>query len=166
MYSYIAYPTGLQVAETLIKKHPCLTEPGSRNGWIGWMYCLKYKMGNYRSKLRNPGYPEVTCNSLKNKRPGERKPAQNVKKAHKGEVTCLPCCPSGESNEQQEEQRLKILSELKKRERSTICEFMSITFAHTRQDVVSLQLSIRGFKERWPALFDMSQVRRKISKTV
>lgn len=56
MYSHTAYPTGLQVgqvAQALVKKRPCLTEPGSRNGWIGWMYSLKYKMGNYRSKLRN-----------------------------------------------------------------------------------------------------------------
>lgn len=46
MYSHTAYPTGLQVgqvAEALVKKHPCLTE---LNGWIGWMYSLKYKMGN------------------------------------------------------------------------------------------------------------------------
>ncbi|KAK0152289.1 hypothetical protein N1851_006338 [Merluccius polli] len=121
MYSYTAYPTGLQVgqvAEALVQKHPCLTEPGSRNGWIGWMYCLKYKMGNYRSKLRNLGFPEVTCNSLKNKRPGERKPAQNVKKARKGEVMYLPHYPSGESSEHQEQKRLEILSELKKREGS------------------------------------------------
>lgn len=83
MYSHTAYPKGLQVGqvtEALVKKHPCLTDPGSRNGWIGWMYSLKYMMGNYRLKLRNLGFSEVTCNSLKNKRPGERKPAQNVKK--------------------------------------------------------------------------------------
>lgn len=165
MYSYTAYPTGLQVgqvAEALVQKHPCLTEPGSRNGWIGWMYSLKYKMGNYRSKLRNLGFPEVTCNSLKNKRPGERKPAQNVKKARKGEVMYLPHYPSGESTERQEAQRLTILSELKKRERVTVSELMSNTFAHRRHDVVSLQLSIREIQERWPALFDMSQVRLKI----
>lgn len=37
MYSYTAYPTGLQVgqvADALVQKHPCQTEPGSRNGWI------------------------------------------------------------------------------------------------------------------------------------
>lgn len=161
MYSYTAYPTGLQVgqaAEALVPKHSCLTEPGSRNRWIGWMYCLKYKMGNYRSKLRNLGFPEVTCNALKNKRPGERKPAQNVKKARKGEVMYLPHYPSGESSEQQEQQRFTILSELKKRERATVSELMSKPFAHRRQDVVSLQLSIKEIKERWPALFDMSQV--------
>lgn len=73
-------------------------------------------MGNYRSKLRNLGFPEVTCNSLKNKQPGERKPAQNVKKAWKGEVIDLPHYPSGESTEHQEKQRLHILSELKKKD--------------------------------------------------
>ena len=162
MYGHTAYPTGLQVAEVaeaLVKKHPCLTETGSRNGWIGWMYSLKYKMGNYRSTLRTLGFPEVTCNSLKNKRPGERKPAQNVKKARKGEVIYLPNYPSGESSENQEQLRIQILSELKKRDGSTtIRELMSNTFVHRRHDVVSLQLSIRDIKERWPALFDMSQV--------
>ena len=164
MYSYTAYPTGLQVgqiAEALVQKHTCLTEPGSHNRWIGWMYSLKYKMGNYRSKLRNLGFPEVTCNSLKNKRPGERKPAQNVKKARKGEVIYLPHYPSGENSEQQEQQRLKILSELKKKERATVSALMSNTFAHRRPDVVSLQLSITKIKERWPALFDAPQVRKK-----
>lgn len=80
MYSYTPYPTGLQiseVAEALVKKHPCLTELGSRNGWIGWMYRLKYKMGNYRSKLRSLGFPEVACNSLKNKRQNDKTPAKN-----------------------------------------------------------------------------------------
>ena len=35
MYSYTAYTIGLQiseVAEALVKKQPCLTEPGSHNG--------------------------------------------------------------------------------------------------------------------------------------
>uniref|UniRef100_A0AAR2L1H0 C2H2-type domain-containing protein n=1 Tax=Pygocentrus nattereri TaxID=42514 RepID=A0AAR2L1H0_PYGNA len=165
MYSYTAYPTGLQVGEVakaLVKKHPCLIEPGSRNGWIGWMYSLKYKMGNYRSKLRNLGFPEVACNSLNNKRPGERKPAQNVKKARKGEVKYLPHYPSGENGEHQEQQRLKILSEIKKRERTTINQLMSKTFAHRRQDVVTLQLSVKEIKDRWPALLDVSQVRKTI----
>lgn len=161
IYSHTAYPTSLQigeVAEALVKTHPCLTEPGSRNGWIGWMHRLKHKMGNYRTKLRNLGFPDVTCNSLKNKRPGERKPAQNIKKARKGEVVYLPLYPSGESMEEQEQQRLQILSELKKRDgTTTIKQLMSNTLAHRRHDVVTLQLSIKEIKERWPALFDESQ---------
>ncbi|KAJ7986819.1 hypothetical protein DPEC_G00332350 [Dallia pectoralis] len=34
---------------------------------------------------------------------------------------------------------------------------MSNTFVHRRHDVVSLQLSLKEIKERWPALFDVSQ---------
>lgn len=80
MYCYTPYPTGLQigeVADALVRKHPCLTERGSRNGWLGWMYSLKYKMRNYRAKLRNLEFPEVTCNALKNKRPNEICPNEN-----------------------------------------------------------------------------------------
>uniref|UniRef100_A0A8C6MI90 Uncharacterized LOC107385540 n=1 Tax=Nothobranchius furzeri TaxID=105023 RepID=A0A8C6MI90_NOTFU len=167
MYSYTPYPTGLrvgQVAEALVKKHPCLTEPGSCNGWNGWMYSLKYKMGNYRTKLRKLGFPEVTCNSLSNKRPGERKPAQKVKKARKGEVKYLPHYPLGETAEHQEQQRLKILSELKKQEKTTINQLMSSTFAHRRRDVVSLQLNVKEIKDRWPALFNVSQINAEFKR--
>ncbi|KAL7866042.1 hypothetical protein SRHO_G00112890 [Serrasalmus rhombeus] len=64
----------------------------------------------------------------------------------------------GENGEHQEQQRLKILSEIKKRERATINQLMSKTFAHRRQDVVTLQLSVKEIKDRWPALLDVSQV--------
>lgn len=52
MYQYKAYPENVHVctvAEALIKKHPCLKEPGSFNGCYGWKQRLKYKMGNYRT---------------------------------------------------------------------------------------------------------------------
>ncbi|KAG9266122.1 hypothetical protein AMEX_G20625 [Astyanax mexicanus] len=161
MYSYTAYPTGLQigqVAEALVKKHPCLTEPGSRNGWIGWMYSLKYKMGNYRSKLRSFGFPEVTCNSLKNKHPDDQSPAKNIKKARKGEVLFLPHYPVGDSKEQQELDRCQLIAESKKKDSTAINDLMCRTFAHRRHDVVTLQMSIKDLKNRWPALFNVSQV--------
>lgn len=65
----------------------------------------------------------------------------------------LPQYPSAESNEEQEEQRLKILSEFKKKEKETVSKLMSKTFAHRGHDVVRLQLSIKEIKERWPALY-------------
>lgn len=43
MYTYKEYPSEHnfnQVAEALIKTHPCLTEPGSSTGWIGWKNSL------------------------------------------------------------------------------------------------------------------------------
>ena len=53
MFLYKAYPNDAQfarVAEALVRKHPCLKEPGSTTGWIGWKCSLKFKMGNYRTK--------------------------------------------------------------------------------------------------------------------
>ncbi|XP_035985885.1 uncharacterized protein LOC118559324 [Fundulus heteroclitus] len=161
MYGYTAYPTGLQigeVAEALVKKHPCLTEPGSRNGWIGWMYSLKYKMGNYRSKLRSLGFPDVTCNSLKNKHHEDRAPAKNIKKARKGEVSFLPHYPAGDSREQQELDRQLLIAESQKKDCTAVKNLMCKTFAHRRQDIISLQMSIKDIMDRWPALFDVLQV--------
>ncbi|XP_054870370.1 uncharacterized protein LOC118471749 [Amphiprion ocellaris] len=157
MYRYTAYPTSLQigeVAEALVRKHPCLTEPGSCNGWIGWMYSLKYKMGNYRSKLRSLGVPEVTCN----KHPDEKAPAKNIKKARKGEVVFLPCYPGGNSKEQQELDRRQLIPESKKKDSTAIKGLMCSTFSHRRNDVISLQMSIKEITERWPTLFDILQV--------
>ncbi len=161
MYSFTPYPTGLQiseVAEALVKAHPCLREPGSRNGWTGWMYSLKYKMGNYRSKLRSLGFPEVVCNSLKNKCPNDRTPAKNIKKARKGEVVFLPRYPTGDTKEQQELNRKQLIAESKKTDSTAIKDLMCKTFAHRRHDVITLQMSIKDIKDRWPALFDASQV--------
>lgn len=39
----------ISVAEALIKRHPCLSEPGSFNGCYGWKQRLKTIMGNYRT---------------------------------------------------------------------------------------------------------------------
>lgn len=61
IFDYTAYPSSAQlsqVAEALVKKHPCLKEPGSFNGCYGLMQRLKYKMNNFRSKLRLTGCPE------------------------------------------------------------------------------------------------------------
>lgn len=39
----------------LINKHPCLKEQGSPDGCSSWKHSLKFKMGNYRTKLRKAG---------------------------------------------------------------------------------------------------------------
>ncbi|KAL3987735.1 hypothetical protein ACER0C_014850 [Sarotherodon galilaeus] len=55
IFGFTAYPTGVQilaVAEALVAKYPRLKEPGSFNGLYGWQQRIKYKMGNYRAKLR------------------------------------------------------------------------------------------------------------------
>lgn len=50
IFKYKAYPTDADfsdVAEALIMKHPCLSEPASYNGCYGWKQGFKTKMGNY-----------------------------------------------------------------------------------------------------------------------
>lgn len=98
IYTYTAYPSSAQisdVAEALITKYPCLKEPGSFSGYYGWQQSIKYKMANYRTKLRGFGVPEVMCNAMKRKSPADQKSAKNVKKPQKAEVNYLPPYPAG-----------------------------------------------------------------------
>lgn len=53
IYDFKAYPDDRQignVAKALVKKHPCLKEPGSDTGWNGWKTSIRFKMGNLREK--------------------------------------------------------------------------------------------------------------------
>lgn len=162
IFQYVAYPTSAQlsdVIEALIQKHPCLREPGSYNGCYQWRQRLKYKMGNYRSKLRGLGCPELDVNSLKKKRAHERAPAKNIKKPRKAEVNFLPPHPQGETEESLERERVTLLNEVKMRSNyQIICEKMAKTFSFRRQEVVSHALSVTDLKNRWPSLFCADQV--------
>lgn len=162
IFAYTPYPNDAQrcaVAEALIKEHPCLKEPGSFNGLYGWQQSLKYKAGNYRSKLRAHGVPELKINSLKHKSPEDKKPAKNVKKARKAEVNYLPPHPEGETDESLESVRLELISESKKKINARVInEMMSRTFSSRRQEIVGQTPSVAELLERWPALFEESQV--------
>ncbi|XP_060778820.1 uncharacterized protein LOC132887367 isoform X2 [Neoarius graeffei] len=162
IFQYTAYPSGLQiaaVAEELVKKHPCLRDASSYTGYSSWQYSIKYKMGNYRMKLRTMDIPEVTCNSLKHKVPGERKPAKNVKKAKKSEVNYLPPLPGKETMDTQEIARKELLAEAKKKDNArAINELMTITFPYRRHEVVNLCPRAEEMLDRWPALFQTSQI--------
>ncbi|KAK0131259.1 Sterile alpha motif domain-containing protein 3 [Merluccius polli] len=168
MFKYTAYPTGLQiaaVADALVKKHPCLRDASSFSGSYSWHYSLKYKMGNYRSKLRNLEIPEVTCNALKQKHPSDRKPAKNIKKAKKAEVNYLPPYPVNETEESLEQERKELLTETKKKNNArAVSEKMAQTFPYRRHEVVNLCPGVREFMERWPALFETSQINEEFRR--
>ncbi|CAB1455963.1 unnamed protein product [Pleuronectes platessa] len=69
IFKYKAYPEDAHfctVAEALIKKYPCLKEPGSFNGCYGWKQRLKYKMGNFRTEIA--GVSRATLESLEKER--------------------------------------------------------------------------------------------------
>lgn len=101
IFKYKAYPTDLEfcsVARALVTKYPCLKEMGSVTGWYGWKTSMKFKMGNYRTKLRNVGCPELIVNSCKRKAGNEKaKSAKNIKKPRRAKVNYLPDYPSNET---------------------------------------------------------------------
>jgi len=162
IFVYTAYPSNAQreqVAEALVKKHPCLRDPVSFNGLYSWHNHLKYKMGNYRAKVRHLQLPEVNANCLKRKSAEERTPAKNLKKAKKSEVNYLPPHPKGETDETLEKERLDLLYESKKKDNNQLIkEKMAKTFSLRRTEAVLQKPPVIHFKARWPALFEPSQV--------
>ncbi len=129
--NYKAYPSDSEfsdVAEALVAKHPCLKEQGSASGYSGWKISLKFKLANYRSKLRRLGCPEVTMNALKHKPEGKHSPAYGIKKT-KAEVNYCPVFPAGETVESQEKMRVDLIAELKKRNNDeTVRKMMDMDF--------------------------------------
>lgn len=167
MHSFKAYPSDKEVAkaaEALISKHPCLTEPGSHCGWYGWKTSLKFKMGNYRTKLSRSGCEEVAVNSGKRSQnnPESESPHSNIKRARRAEVNYLPNFPKGENAESLEQQRLQIVEEVSKTERSLVLieRLMQTTFALRRKQIIVDNPSqpVKDFLKKWPALCLESQV--------
>ncbi len=160
--NYKAYPSDSEfsdVAEALVAKHPCLKEQGSASGYSGWKISLKFKLANYRSKLRRLGCPEVTMNALKHKPEGKHSPAYGIKKPKKAEVNYCPVFPAGETVESQEKMRVELIAELKKRNNDeTVRKMMDMTFAYRRHEVVHDSPLVADVRSRWPALFQVREV--------
>ncbi|GAA6106510.1 sterile alpha motif domain-containing protein 3-like isoform X1, partial [Tachysurus ichikawai] len=114
-------------------------------------------MGNYRSKLRGLGCPELDVNALKMKRAHDK--AKNIKKPRKAEVNYLPPHPQGETEGSLEHERVELLNEVKKTNNSQIISAkMAKTFSIRRQEVVNQAPPVSDLKDRWPALFDAAQI--------
>lgn len=146
------------MAWALVKKCPCLREQ-SATGYYAWMITLKYKMANYRTKMRNIGCPEVTVNALKNKSTDECFPAKNVKRAKKAGVNYCPSYPNGKTDESLENLRVELLNDVRQRNRaSNVREKMSRTFSYRRKEVVHGSPGAGEMKVRWPALFHINEV--------
>lgn len=162
MMRYTKYPKDYQceeVAAALTRAHPCLGQLGSKTGFWGWKQSLKYKMQNYRTKLGRLGHPEIRVNSLKHKKEGQGKAAANIKKPRKAEVHYVPLHPKGESSESLEKERIALLSEIKKRDNEVVIkEKMQKTFSIRRLEIVEQRPMINDIQNRWPALFQESEV--------
>ncbi|KAE8292617.1 hypothetical protein D5F01_LYC09989 [Larimichthys crocea] len=165
MYNFKPYPHDKEVgmaAEALVTAHPCLREHGSKNGWYGWKVALKFKMGNYRTRLARSGCVDVSVNAGKRSRtnPENDCPHSNIKRARRAEVNYLPNFPRGENETTLEEMRVQIIQETEKTERDQILieKLMHTTFALRRQHIVQGSPQVREFLENWLALRMQSQV--------
>ncbi|KAF6725094.1 Sterile alpha motif domain-containing protein 3 [Oryzias melastigma] len=170
IFQYTAYPSGLQilaVVEALLKKHPCLQEPGtSFSGLYGWQQRLKYKMANFRSKLRKRKVPcpELDINSFHGKTHNRTSP-KIYKKPKRAEVNYLPPHPSGETVETLELIRKELLEDVKKKNNAKeIQEKMAATFSSRRLEVVKSSPAIKDFLERWPALFSETEIKEEFNR--
>lgn len=162
IYEYTAYPSSAQCMSSIRgpSQRTSLPQRARIFQWMLRMNPAKYKMNNFRSKLRGLGCPEIVVNSLQRKPAQEQAPAKNIKKPKKAELNYLPPHPpQGETNESLEKERLDLLLEVTKRDNcQVVAAKMAKTFSLRRQEIIHEARAIRDFMERWPALFDATQV--------
>lgn len=158
IYVHSPYPTHEEydlVAQALINKHPCLREPGSACGWYCWKFSLRFKMGNFRQKLRVAGCPEVKINSRSSCESGQK----TLKRAKKSEVNFLPDLPQRQTPYSLDEERTAMVAEMKKKvDWKKIQAMMSTTFSLRRKEIVEEEPPVADIKAKWPALFSERQV--------
>lgn len=159
-----AYPDQDQiesVASALISRHPCLREPGSETGYDGWKISIKYKLSNYRSKLRQAGCAEVSINQKKRGSEDDCT-SPSLKRPKRGEINHVPDHPENYNDDSLEDERLALVEEFKKKKKNValIRQKMELTFSLRRREVVELQPMVSEVLERWPALFCEAEVSR------
>ncbi|XP_035531608.1 uncharacterized protein LOC118338407 [Morone saxatilis] len=152
-----AYPDQDQigsVALALVSKHPCRREPGSGTGYDGLKMSIKYKLGNYRSKLRQAGCIEVSINR-KRRCDEDDAAGSSLKKAKRGEINHVPDHPNNHTEDSLEEERLALVEEYMKRNKNVelLQQKMALTFSLRRKEIVELEPMVSEVQGRWPALF-------------
>ncbi|TKS84012.1 Sterile alpha motif domain-containing protein 3 [Collichthys lucidus] len=165
IYGFKAYPNDMEIAmaaEALVAKHPCLTEAGSETGWNGWKNSIKFKMGNYRNKMRRAGCREVAVNAGKRSKshPERESSHSNIKRPKRAEVNFLPNFPEGKNESHLEKLRQMIVDECQKTEKdlSFIRKLMEATFPLRRQTVVVSCPPVNEIMDLWPALKMESEI--------
>lgn len=161
MYAFTPYPQRDDfdnAAQSLIEKHPCLKEPGSEKGWYCWKYSLKFKMGNYRSKLRAAGCVELQVN--RHSASSDLGSKRKLKKAKKAETNFLPDVPQDKNEAVLEEERESMVVEMKKRkvDWNKMHMMMANTFSVRRKEIVENEPLVKEVKAKWPGLFFEKQV--------
>jgi len=101
-------------AKALISKHPCHTEPGSHR-WYSWKNSLKWKMANYRTKIRKAGCEDVAINGAKRSKgnPEGESSSKKIKQPKKGEANYMPKLTEGHDETSLENARMVLVEEIK-----------------------------------------------------
>lgn len=172
IYKHKAYPSTPQIgkaAEALVMKHPYLQEPCSKTGCEGLKNSLRFKMGNYRTKLCRAGIKDDAVNAGKRSRtnPGGKAFRANIKRPRREEVNFLPNYPAGVTKDTLEMQRFSMVEEFKKtsaeRDMLLVNQQMQRTLSLRREEIVNSVPLIDELRDRWPALFCEAQVSRKLT---
>nr|XP_046235721.1 uncharacterized protein LOC124054096 [Scatophagus argus] len=171
MYKFMAYPADYHfghVASALIKAHPCLSEPGSPTGYCVWKNSLKFKMGNYHTKLRRSGMADVSVNGNKRGKdfPDGDPTSSKIKRPKRSETNFLPNFPDGENTASLEKIRVELEMEAKKHLPDVlgVKKKMELTFSLRRREIVEEQPPVKKMVERWPALFTETQIYDEFSR--
>lgn len=155
-----AYPIIKQiewVAAALTGKHPCLKDPGPGSGDHSWTMSVKFKMGNYRQKLRLAGCSEVAVNRKRQR--SDNSESRCLKKAKRCEANFLPDNPYGqtESSLQKEKESLKEDMKRKYPNMELIESKMEMTFSLRRKEIVTEEPLVFDVLTQWPALFCLNR---------
>lgn len=160
IYALKACPTNAEfeaAASALVRAHPCLKEQGSVSGWSGWKNSLKFKMGNYRTKMCQLGHRDVTVNGGKHGKHSLCGDPLNkrIKKPRRREVNYLTDYPDGQDDSSFEDARQLMVDKMKKKtpNGALIKQKMDLTFALQRNEVVKDKPAITQICQHWPALF-------------
>lgn len=110
-------------------------EPGSSTSWT---VSLKYKLGNYRSKLRNADCNEISVNRKRGREEDGDRSRPFLKKPKRGEVNYHP---ENHDDGTLEGERSAMVNEMKKRSKDMtfIREKMDLTFSIRRKEIVDQQ---------------------------
>lgn len=158
IFAFKAYPNSQElesVSAALIQKHPCLKDPGSGTGYHSWTMSIKYKVGNYRQKLRSLGCSEVAVNQK-----GANEDSRRLKKAKRCEVNFLPDNPLGQTDSSLQKEKEALQEELKKKHLNMafVDSKMELTFSLRRKEIIEEEPLVADILKQWPALFLEHQV--------
>lgn len=162
MCKYMSYPADYHfchVAAALIKSHPCLSEPGSQSGYCAWKNSLKFKMGNFCTKLWRSGIADVCVNGNRRGRdfPDGDPSSSNIKRPKRSETNFFPNFPDGQNAVSLEKIRIELEME-SKNNYLMLLVWKRRWSRHSHWEEERSWKSNRLMVERWPALFTVTQV--------